>query len=237
VTRCSLAAILAAAISLSPPALSSADEAQVATLSNLKTLSRWAYAQAPAAAHQRPSSDSPILGHLRFLTSNGQAQPYLALRSFTAATTTWILVPIPRRPNGVLGWVSAEALGELHVSRDYLRISRADLRATLYRAGRPVWSARVGVGRNRYPTPTGHYYVTEKLVPAGTAFYGPYALGTSAYSPTLTDWPGGGVVGIHGTDAPQLIPGRPSHGCIRLRNADIARLWPLISVGTPIEIV
>ena len=36
---------------------------------------------------------------------------------------------------------------------------------------------------------------------------------------------------------PQLIPGRPSHGCVRLRNADITRLWPLVEVGTPIEIV
>jgi lipoprotein-anchoring transpeptidase ErfK/SrfK len=45
------------------------------------------------------------------------------------------------------------------------------------------------------------------------------------------------VIGIHGTDEPQLIPGRPSHGCIRLRNADVARLWQLIEVGTPIEIV
>jgi lipoprotein-anchoring transpeptidase ErfK/SrfK len=50
-------------------------------------------------------------------------------------------------------------------------------------------------------------------------------------------WPGGGVIGIHGTDQPQLIPGRPSHGCIRLRDVDIVRLWPLIEVGTPIEIV
>ena len=35
----------------------------------------------------------------------------------------------------------------------------------------------------------------------------------------------------------RLIPGRPSHGCIRLRNRDIANLWRLVSVGTPIEIV
>jgi len=79
--------------------------------------------------------------------------------------------------------------------------------------------------------------VTEKLTAIGGPFYGPYALGTSAYAPTLSEWPGGGEVGIHGTDEPTLIPGRPSHGCVRLRNTDISRLWPLISVGTPIEIV
>jgi L,D-transpeptidase catalytic domain len=237
VLRCSVAAIVATAFSLSSPLASPAAESQGETLSNLRTLTRWAYARAPATVHQRPSDESPVVGRLRFLTPDGQAQPYLALHSYTADGTTWILVPVPRRPNGVLGWVPAEALDELHVSRDYLRISRTSLRATLYRAGRSIWSARVGIGRPGDPTPTGNFYVTEKLVPVGTSFYGPYALGTSAYAPTLTEWPGGGIVGIHGTDAPQLIPGHPSHGCIRLRNADIARLWPLISVGTPIEIV
>ena len=93
------------------------------------------------------------------------------------------------------------------------------------------------MGRPDLPTPAGHFYVTEKLRAIGGPFYGPYALATSAYAPMLTDWPGGGVVGIHGTDEPQLIPGRPSHGCIRVRNSDIARLWPLVKVGTPIEVV
>ena len=44
----------------------------------------------------------------------------------------------------------------------------------------------------------------------------------------LTDWPGGGFIGIHGTDAPGLIPGHVSHGCIRLRNAAILRLARLL---------
>jgi lipoprotein-anchoring transpeptidase ErfK/SrfK len=52
----------------------------------------------------------------------------------------------------------------------------------------------------------------------------------------LTDWPDGGFVGIHGTDAPELIPGRVSHGCIRLRNHDILRLAKLMPVGTPLTI-
>jgi lipoprotein-anchoring transpeptidase ErfK/SrfK len=52
----------------------------------------------------------------------------------------------------------------------------------------------------------------------------------------VSDWPGGGVVGIHGTDQPELIPGRPSHGCIRVRNADMATLYRLTPVGTPVVI-
>ena len=208
-----------------------------AALSNLTTFSRWAYPQAGADAHEAPSQRSPVIDHLHFLTSDGQAQVYLALRAYSAASSTWILVQLPGRPNGRVGWVPAGALGELHITNEHLRVNRQTLRATLYRAGRPIWSAPVGVGRPGLPTPAGHFYVTEKLPAMGGPFYGPYALGTSAYAPTLSDWPGGGVVGIHGTDEPQLIPGRPSHGCVRLRNADIVRLWPLIAVGTPIEIV
>jgi lipoprotein-anchoring transpeptidase ErfK/SrfK len=52
----------------------------------------------------------------------------------------------------------------------------------------------------------------------------------------LTDWPDGGFVGIHGTNEPELIPGRVSHGCVRMRNSDIVRLAELMPVGTPILI-
>jgi lipoprotein-anchoring transpeptidase ErfK/SrfK len=43
-------------------------------------------------------------------------------------------------------------------------------------------------------------------------------------------------VGIHGTDRPDLVPGRVSHGCIRLRNADIRALARRMPVGTPLTI-
>jgi hypothetical protein len=207
------------------------------TLSNLRTLSRWAYPQSPSVVRQDPSGNARAVARLKFLTSDSQAEIYLALRSETVGTVTWIQISVPGRPNGITGWVPAAALSELHISRENLRINRETLRAALYRDGRVIWGAPVGVGRPSLPTPAGHFYVTEKLTIAEEPFYGPYAIGTSAYAPTLNDWPGGGVVGIHGTDEPQLVPGRPSHGCVRLRNSDVARLWRLIEIGAPIEIV
>jgi lipoprotein-anchoring transpeptidase ErfK/SrfK len=65
--------------------------------------------------------------------------------------------------------------------------------------------------------------------------YGPRAFGTSAYS-RLSDWPGGGVIGIHGTNEPYLIPGRPSHGCVRVPNKAINRLYRLMPIGTRVQI-
>ena len=50
-------------------------------------------------------------------------------------------------------------------------------------------------------TPTGRdFYVQWRFVPSDP-FYGVFALETSAYAP-VSDWPGGGIVGIHGTNAP-----------------------------------
>jgi hypothetical protein len=209
-------------------------------LSNGRTLSRWAYPQAGAVVRRTPSRAARAVGRLRFLTEDGQAEVYMVLKKVRVPRTgvTWMQVALAKRPNHVTGWVAASALGALHIVRGRLVVRRSKLRATLYNgAGRAIWSARVGIGRPSLPTPAGHFYIREKLRAIGSPMYGPYALGTSAYAPRLSDWPGGGVVGIHGTDQPQLIPGRPSHGCMRLRNADITRLWHLISVGTPLDVI
>jgi lipoprotein-anchoring transpeptidase ErfK/SrfK len=94
----------------------------------------------------------------------------------------------------------------------------------------------VGVGKPGTPTPAGHFYVRERIPNlAGSPVYGPMAFGTSAYS-RLSDWPGGGVIGIHGTDEPQLLPGAVSHGCVRVPNRAIRRLARLLTVGTPVRI-
>ena len=209
------------------------------TLSDGRTVSRWAYARTAASVRTEPSLQAHAVARLHDLTEDGQAEPYIALAKtyVRSSQATWIKVSLPKRPNGVTGWVPVRALGALHVVHGRLLVDRRRLRATLFdRAGAKIWSARIGVGRRSLPTPSGHFYVREKLRAIGSPAYGPFAIGTSAYAPKLSDWPGGGVVGIHGTNEPGLIPGRPSHGCIRLRNADITRLWRLIAIGTPIDI-
>jgi hypothetical protein len=159
---------------------------------------------------------------------------YLVLSEVVDRSRTWFQVRLPDRPNGRTGWVSEGELTALHVVHTHLVLNEHRLRLTLYRRGRRIFSARVGIGKPSTPTPKGHFWITEKF-PAQGGIYGPYAFGTSDNS-VLTDWPGGGVIGIHGTNEPSLIPGRPSHGCIRLRNADDVRLWHLLPVGTPLTI-
>src|SRR5205814_299935 len=69
------------------------------------------------------------------------------------------------------------------------------------------------------PTPPGHFWIRERFKISNRSNpYWPYAFGTSDYS-TLTDWPGGGVVGIHGDfGQPQLVPGASSYGCVRIHD-------------------
>jgi hypothetical protein len=210
----------------------------LARLSDLRTVSHWAYPASEALVRAEPSTHGRARGRLRFLTDDGQAELYIELASARLSSgASWIEIELPARPNGQTGWVPSSALGSEHTVNGYLLVDRRTLQATLYRDGRVIFRAPVGVGKASTITPAGHFYVMEKLRTLNAPVYGPLALGTSAFAPTLSEWPGGGVVGIHGTDEPQLIPGRPSHGCIRMRNADIVRLWHTIVLGTPIEII
>jgi lipoprotein-anchoring transpeptidase ErfK/SrfK len=149
---------------------------------------------------------------------------------------TWVRIRLSVLPNSTTGWVPRGSLAGLQKIHTRMVISLGGLRATLYKRGRPVFSARVGVGQSHTPTPRGEFYVREKLSGYYAPAYGPRAFGLNAKSATLTDWPGGGFIGIHGTNAPQILPGRVSHGCVRMRNDSILRLFRMMPLGTPVSI-
>jgi len=208
-------------------------------LSDEKLISRWGHAQATAQIRLSPQASSRAVGRLRFLTEDGLAEvyPVLAARRDSAGRN-WLQVRVPARPNGKTGWVLDEMLSSsLYIVQTSLVVDRKNLRATLFKQGKKIWSARVGIGKSGTPTPRGEFWIRERLKGlGGNGTYGPWAFGTSAYS-KLSDWPGGGVVGIHGTNQPGLIPGRPSHGCIRVRNDKIRVLARLMPIGTPVSII
>jgi lipoprotein-anchoring transpeptidase ErfK/SrfK len=177
------------------------------------------------------------IGKLRWNTEDGLPEVYLVLESrVDDHDEVWLRIRIPQRPNGHTGWVREEQLSNLKVVTTQLTIDRSSLRATLRKAGKVIWRSPIGVGAPGTPTPGGRFWIRERLRNlGGSAVYGPWAFGTAAYS-KLSDWPGGGVVGIHGTNEPGLIPGRPSHGCVRVPNARISRLARIMPVGTPVRI-
>lgn len=194
----------------------------------------WATVARPVAALRAPGG--PTVATLGTFTPEGTTNLVLVIGSTWHRGVEWVHVRLPVLPNSTTGWVPRSGLGGYHFVTTHLVVDLRRLRATLWRNGRVVFSAPVGVGQPQSPTPRGEFYVRDELTGYASPFYGPVAFGTSARSAVLTEWPDGGFVGIHGTDEPGLIPGRVSHGCIRLRNRDIVRLAQLMPVGTPLTI-
>ncbi len=207
-------------------------------LSDELSTTRWSHAQATAKVRLAPVASSRTVGRLRFFTEDGLPEVYPVLTARQDATgRIWLQIRVPKRPNGTTGWVLDEMLSSFYIVRTLLVVDRRRLRATLFKQGTKIWSARVGIGKSGTPTPRGQFWIRERLKGLGNSgTYGPWAFGTSAYS-NLSDWPGGGVVGIHGTNQPGLIPGRPSHGCIRVENKKIRALARLMPIGTPVSII
>jgi len=199
---------------------------------------RWAYLLERTPARARPTTSSRIVTRLNVFTGDSTVNLVLLLaRTTDAKGRVWFRVRLPILPNNSTGWVLADSLTTSRSVSTYLVIYRKLFTATLYRRGRAIFTTRVGVGKPYWPTPSGDFYVREILTGYGDPFYGPVAFGTSARSAVLTDWEGGGgVIGIHGTNSPQILPGRVSHGCVRMNNGSVLRLLRLMQLGTPVAI-
>jgi lipoprotein-anchoring transpeptidase ErfK/SrfK len=145
----------------------------------------------------------------------------------------WFRVSLAMRPNGTTGWIPAAAAEVVPVLNRVV-VHRAARRIEVWRGSRLLLRALVAVGRPGMETPLGTFYVTARFVP-DDPFLGAFALETSAYS-RLTEWPGGGKVGIHGTSEPQLLGQAVSHGCVRVSNATARALRRLAPLGTTVQI-
>ena len=149
----------------------------------------------------------------------------------------WYKLSLPQRPNGQRGWVRASSVGVKPVGNRVV-VYRGARRLEVRRIadGKLLFRTVVAVGKPGAETPLGrNFYVTSRFVPLNT-FLGVFALETSAYS-RLTDWPGGGVAGIHGTYLTELLGQAVSSGCVRLSNEAILRVKKLAPLGTPIDIL
>ena len=148
----------------------------------------------------------------------------------------WFEIHLPVRPNGSRGWVRAAEVKPLTM-RHELRIDLSEHRLDLYERGAKIRSYPIGVGKGDTPSPVGTFYVAVKVKPANpNSVYGVLIMALSGFSEKLTDWPGGGQAGIHGTNDPSKVGTDVSNGCIRMRNADILELTNFAPLGTPVVI-
>jgi lipoprotein-anchoring transpeptidase ErfK/SrfK len=199
--------------------------------------SHWAPVQHSVAARRAPSSSASVVTRLTTKTPEGTANIVSVIGTRWATNGgLWVHVSLPVLPNGTTGWIPRRAVGGYGFVATHLVVDRERFQMILYRGHRAIFQADIGIGKPWSPTPAGTFYIRDKVTDFDNPFYGPVAFGTSARSNTLTDWPGGGFIGIHGTNEPGLLPGEISHGCIRLTNHNIIKLARLMPVGTPVSI-
>lgn len=200
-------------------------------------VARWATVWTRTVARAAPSATAEAVATLATRTSDDTQNIVLVLGAVDVnPRETWFRVRLPILPNNSTGWVRGDSLGRLFSVHTHLYVDRKRLTATLKRDGLTIFRATIGIGVLSSPTPRGEFYIRNKLTRFADPSYGPVAFGTNGRSAVLTDWPGGGFIGVHGTNRPELLPGRVSHGCIHMRNADLLLLARLMPVGTPLSI-
>jgi lipoprotein-anchoring transpeptidase ErfK/SrfK len=151
----------------------------------------------------------------------------------------------------------------MQTSRTNIHISIRDQRLTLKDGEMPIRTypistSRFGIGTEEgsMKTPTGRFRVAEKIggeMPSDTVFQARVALKPSDPLPPTEDWVMSRIlwldgldehnantrdrfIYIHGTKQEDKIGIPDSHGCVRMRNADVAELFTLVDEGTHVII-
>lgn len=162
--------------------------------------------------------------------------PIVAERLRADCRATWFRVRVRSYPNGQLAWLRAGTVATSRI-RKRVVVDVSQHRLFLYKRGKLALSTPAAVGKPGTPTPIGRFYITQRFIltnPHGP--YGSRALGISAFSDVLRSWRDGGPIGIHGTNEPFSIGKAVSHGCIRLPDAAIVRLFKQVPLATPVII-
>jgi hypothetical protein len=115
-------------------------------------------------ARAAPDATAAAVSSLSKATPEGTRNVVAVLgRRQDDAGRTWVHVRLPVLPNGTTGWVRRRALGGYTTVHTRLDVDLRRLRATLYRDGRPILRAAVGVESERSPTPRGKFYVRNSI--------------------------------------------------------------------------
>jgi lipoprotein-anchoring transpeptidase ErfK/SrfK len=188
------------------------------------TVPRVAIFKEPASGSPKRSLPNPLDGaRLVFRVERDQGE--------------WLLVNLPVRPNGSKGWIrKSEVVLTKHNFR--ITVDLSDHRLTVRQGTKVILDEPTGIGTEDTPTPGGVYY-TKRLVqpPNPKGDFGPFIYELSGFSNVITDFLGGdGVIGIHGTNRPELLGKDVSHGCIRISNSGITRLARILPLGVPVDI-
>jgi lipoprotein-anchoring transpeptidase ErfK/SrfK len=227
-----LALAVPAAAAQTPGALSRAAATTGAAARSATSL--VASASVPAVqVFDQPNAPAPS----RVLTDPTPTNGKLVFLVDEVSTNGWVKVLLPVRPNGSTGWVRAQ---DIAVTPDPYKVvvNLGGHKLTLLKKGKVVLEAPAGIGKGNTPTPGGQYYLAQLYKPPNSkGVYGTYAYALNGYSEVLPDFNGGDpIIGIHGTNQPDLVGQDVSHGCIRVTNDVITKLANLLPLGSPVQI-
>jgi lipoprotein-anchoring transpeptidase ErfK/SrfK len=229
--------VVAVCAAVAGPAAYGGEKTPLSPLASVDVVGSGPLAWRSVGVRSAPRRSARVITTFTQVREHYRPRVVLALEARTdrSGVPTWYRVEIPGRPNGRSGWIPAAAAELSRVDR-WLVVYRGSRKFELYVNGRLRRTGPVAIGARGMETPIGLFYVQTSFVPDQYPILGAYAFETSGYS-KLSDWPGGGVVGVHGTNAPWLIGQAVSHGCVRLRNSDILELRRYVRPGTPVKIV
>ncbi len=148
----------------------------------------------------------------------------------------WGLVELPYAWPRREGWIRLTGLRrETNAVEVHVDLSRHWV--TVYKRAERLFGFRAATGAAVSPTPPGEYVVTDRVPFARGGYLGSFAFGISGIQPRLPPgWSGGNQLAIHGTNDPSSIGRSVSAGCMRVSEAALARLKPLLRLGTPVLI-
>ena len=124
-------------------------------------------------------------------------------------------------------------------SKRRIIVSIADRKLAVVEDGRVLKIYPTAVGAKATPSPTGVFKIATRV--KNPTWYGPKGkvVQPGASNPLGDRWIGldRKGYGIHGTNQPASIGRAASHGCIRMRKADVEELFALVRVGDVVELV
>ena len=173
----------------------------------------------------------------RVLTTVGPRTEFGSPQTFSVAYVKgpWLAVRSSALGNTRLGWVRARRVSLLNRTPS-LEVDLSKRELVVHDVG-IVRRMRVAVGAPDTPTPSGTFYVTDKLRGADFGmYYGCCILALSGRQPNLPEgWSGGDRLAIHGS--PTATWGQAvSNGCLHADEADLRYLMKSVPLGTVVQI-
>jgi len=139
---------------------------------------------------------------------------------------------------GVMLMAAAEAMAQENANRPARRVivSIPDRKLAVLENDRVLRTFEIAVGAPHSPSPIGVFKVVSHIENP-TWYYKGKVVGPGPGNPVGTRWMGLSApgYGLHGTNAPSSIGKNASHGCIRLRNADVEQLFKLVAIGDQVK--